>query len=279
MRAANMQAMTNDVVSRWPGVVVYGIGDAAHRLEVSDHNEDDTVGSKAAQSDSDSTKEHRAIDIMLGTAFTKADGDALVAALLADPAARARLYYIIWYGHIWSRSSGWVRKTYTGSDPHTNHVHVSGLAADDENTAGWPAIRKGGVRELFCAKGATNDPATKALQVRLKNLDVYTGAVDGDYGDGTKAALRKACVAISPTTTADGSAFDHYTMWYVERLEHRKDNADDTKPLLDRIVKLEAALKALPAPAPAPAPSEGGLTLPATVRVTGGMLTIEESTA
>ncbi|MDG4809947.1 hypothetical protein O7634_24615 [Micromonospora sp. WMMD1120] len=139
-RAANMQALTNDVKREFPGVVVYGIGDAAHKLRASDHNEDDTTGSRAAQSDPDGRAEHRAIDIMLGKAFTKADADALVARLVADPRARGRIYYVIWNGYIWSRSNGWRKTKYTGSDQHTDHIHVSGWAADDENTASWPAV-------------------------------------------------------------------------------------------------------------------------------------------
>ncbi|MET7867990.1 hypothetical protein [Micromonospora taraxaci] len=138
-RAANMQALTNDVRREWPGVVVYGIGDKAHQSRASDHNEDDTPGSKAAQSDPDGRPEHRAIDIMIGPKFTKADADALVKRVLADPKARGRLYGVIWHGSQWWRSTGWVRQART-SDPHNDHVHFSGLAADDENTASWPAV-------------------------------------------------------------------------------------------------------------------------------------------
>ncbi|MET8265931.1 hypothetical protein ABZU92_18285 [Micromonospora arida] len=139
-RAANMQALTNDVKREFPGVVVYGIGDDAHKKNKSGHNEDDTPGSKPELEDSDSRPEHRAIDIMLGKAFTKADADALVDRLVADPKARARLYYVIWNGYIWSRSNGWRGTKYTGSDQHRDHVHASGWAADDENTASWPAV-------------------------------------------------------------------------------------------------------------------------------------------
>ncbi|MCG5460857.1 hypothetical protein MED01_004283 [Micromonospora sp. MED01] len=139
-RAANMQALTADVRREWPGVVVYGIGDDAHKKSKSGHNEDDTPGSKPELEDSDSRPEHRAVDIMLGKAFIKADADALVARLLADPKARARLFYIIWNGYIWSRSNGWKKTKYTGSDQHRDHVHASGWAADDENTASWPAV-------------------------------------------------------------------------------------------------------------------------------------------
>ncbi|MEU5938633.1 hypothetical protein ABZ807_05495 [Micromonospora sp. NPDC047548] len=141
-RAANMQALTDDVKREYPGVVVYGIGDDAHKLRPSGHNEDDTPGSRPELEDSDNRPEHRAIDIMIGPKFTKADADALVARLLADPKARARLYYIIWNGYQWSRSSGWKKTKYNGSDQHTDHVHASGWATDDENTAGWPAVAK-----------------------------------------------------------------------------------------------------------------------------------------
>lgn len=140
-RARNMQALTDNIEGEFPGVVIYGIGDRAHAATSSDHNEDDTPGVQAEQSDSDSDREHRAIDVMIGPKFSKQAADQLVALLLANPAALARLAYIIWNGHIWSRRSGWVRREYTGSNKHTDHVHISGLAADDENGAGWPAVK------------------------------------------------------------------------------------------------------------------------------------------
>lgn len=141
MRARNMQALTDDTKAEFPGIVIGGKGDPAHQEHASDHNEDDTPGSKPAQSDADDVPEHRAIDPMIGPAFTKADAQAYVEALLADPAALARLAYIIWNRSIWSRKNGWQRQDYTGSDPHTNHVHVSGHASDDENAASWPAVK------------------------------------------------------------------------------------------------------------------------------------------
>lgn len=139
MRARNMQALADAVKRRHPGVVVYGKGDEAHALRTSDHNEDDTSGVRAAQSDADSNPEHRAIDIMLGAAFTRAQAYALIADLLADPTARARLFYILFNGWRWSRSTGWARVEFDG-DPHDDHIHISGWAADDENAAGWPAV-------------------------------------------------------------------------------------------------------------------------------------------
>lgn len=195
MRAKNMQALTNDVTRRWPGVTIYGIGDAAHKDRSSDHNEDDTPGSKTPQTDKDSNPEHRAIDIMVRGPFTKSDADALVASLLADPAARSRMLNIIWNGYIWSRSWGWTKRKYDGSDQHKDHIHISGLAADDENASSWPAVGKGvDMTEMFPRYGEEHD-GVGYLQYQLENLGFDVGNVDNDYGDKTAAALSKFVAA------------------------------------------------------------------------------------
>ncbi|HEY1395013.1 hypothetical protein [Roseateles sp.] len=134
--------MTDAVRGRHPGVVIYGKGDAAHALRISDHNEDDTTGVRAEQTDADTVPEHRAIDIMLGPHFTRADAYALIDDLLADPAALARLTYLIFDGWIWSASRGWTKREFDGDD-HSDHIHASGRASADENTAGWPAVENG----------------------------------------------------------------------------------------------------------------------------------------
>lgn len=139
MRAANMVALTNDVKAEYPGVTVYGIGDDKHKLSVSDHNEDDTPGVKAAQTDADNVPEHRAIDVMLGSAFSREQAKALVLRMVADEASRARLFYVIFDHQIWRRNNNWVPQA-KEDDPHEDHVHFSGWAADDENGAPWPIV-------------------------------------------------------------------------------------------------------------------------------------------
>lgn len=264
MRARNMQALTNDIKRRWPGVVVYGVGDEPHKLRASDHNEDDTPGSKAAQSDADSTKEHRAIDVMVGPAFTKADGDSLVASMLADPAARSRLYGIIWHGSEWWRSTGWKKESRT-TDRHDDHVHFSGYAKDDENAAGWPAVGKGlDVTEMFPRYGEQHD-GVGYLQYQLENLGYDVGTVDSDYGDGTAKALARFVKAYNGTVV-DGKRVTPPIKIYLEAAWSRKFDAGTDPKLLTRLAELEKKLAALPTQ---PAPGSGGLTLPAEVHIVG----------
>jgi len=217
MRAANMQALTNDLKNRYPGIVVYGIGDEAHQHSASDHNEDDTSGSNSAQTDSDNIPEHRAIDAMLGSVFTHAEADALVAKMVVDAPSQARLYYIIWNRYIWSRSNNWVIKNYTGSNPHTDHVHYSGWAADDENAAGWPVVyassgsgptpprlrrswpsymKSGnyfghidGPNESHGGYYTSEQPDVKAIQDRLNSIGFSCGKADGIFGNNTKSGV------------------------------------------------------------------------------------------
>jgi len=212
MRSLNMQALTKDLQNRYPGIVVYGIGDAAHRLEASDHNEDDTPGVRTEQTDADDTPEHRAIDAMLSGAFTHNEADALVAKMLADAPTRARLYYIIWNKHIWSSTHNWEQRDYTGDNPHTDHCHFDGLASDDENSAGWPVVYAAAgsgpstpptppASGAYLAKGSTG-PAVSHLQQFLRNtFPAYRNSVtykwgqlisvDGVFGDQTDAWVKE----------------------------------------------------------------------------------------
>lgn len=137
MRSANMQVLTNQLLARYPGMTIYGIGDEAHQGSASGHNEDDTPGSRPEDQDADNKPEHRALDLMIGRRFTVDDAWHIVAMMVQIPANRSRLLYVIFMRTIWSRSRGWEAATYTGSDPHTNHPHLSGEADDDENTTPW----------------------------------------------------------------------------------------------------------------------------------------------
>lgn len=138
MRARNMQRLTDQIKARHPGVVIYGIGDDEHKLSPSAHNEDDTPGSLPDQQDADNNPEHRAIDVMLGPAFSQAQAHELVGKLVTRPANQRRLTYVIFDGSIWSanNSPAWSRRDFL-RDPHRDHPHVNGKASNDEDGSDW----------------------------------------------------------------------------------------------------------------------------------------------
>jgi len=139
MRSLAMQALTNDYKIRYPGIVIGGVGDDAHKLHASDHNEDDTAGSLAAQSDADTTPEHRAIDVMLGPVFSRIQALATISEVLADPVDRARLRYVNFENTQWHMSTGFQPRDNSG-DPHPTHIHFSGLASKDADATPWLGV-------------------------------------------------------------------------------------------------------------------------------------------
>jgi hypothetical protein len=198
VRSLNMRVLTNQIKSRHPGVVIYGIGDAAHRKSASGHNEDDTPGSLAEDQDADNNPEHRAIDVMIGPAFSVADGWDLVSAMVTIPENQRRLIYVIFYRKIWRRRNGWVEETYTGPNPHTDHPHLSGEADDDENTTPWvldlpspqPTPRRSNMATVYFNLTAKNrwalagdSPGTDANWLETTDQNVANGWAAG-HGNG-----------------------------------------------------------------------------------------------
>lgn len=105
--AHNLASRRSSVQANYPGIVVYWLGDAAHQAGQSDHNPD-------------SRGIVHAIDCMIKSV---AQGNEIVAWVLEDP---RDVQYVIFNRTIWSRSNGFAPKSYTGDNPHTDHVHVSG---------------------------------------------------------------------------------------------------------------------------------------------------------
>lgn len=95
----------------------------------------------------------------------KAEGDQL-AAWLVDNANKLRIYYVIWYRHIWTYTKadeGWRDCLFTDScvgvgsntERHLDHVHISVYGSDNENpdysVTTEPGAGLGPPPELGCA--------------------------------------------------------------------------------------------------------------------------------
>lgn len=115
------------------------IGDVAHRQSVSDHNPDEE--GNVPIHDADSVNEVHAIDVDKDLNESDLTMEKVVQFLLirCRSGAEKRLRYIIYNRRIWSASSDWVQKTYTGASPHTEHAHFSASydPNHEANTASW----------------------------------------------------------------------------------------------------------------------------------------------
>lgn len=81
------------------------IGDAAHQATDSDHNPD-----------------ARGIVHAIDIEVRGIDPAEVVSACIDDDRPTS---YVVWNRQIWSRSKHWIPRPYNGSNPHTDHIHVS----------------------------------------------------------------------------------------------------------------------------------------------------------
>ena len=167
------------------------IGDADHQLHVSGHNPDDTAGSLAEYSDSDTIAEVRAIDV---DKDFNAPGVAMldvINKILATPSDLARLRYIIFcppvgplgasVPTIWSWSNGWRPARYYGSNPHDKHTHFSGDPGTDDDDRPWSVSTMGDDMSLTAAEHANLVATDERVRVALiEGRDSYA-----DDGLGT----------------------------------------------------------------------------------------------
>lgn len=119
--APSLVKFRSEINERWPDrdkSTDGWIGDAAHSARVSQHNPDENGIVRAIDIDKDG------IDPM-----------EVVKAAIAHPAT----WYVIFDGHIWSRTHGFRKARYTGQNPHRSHIHVSIKldAAAAKATAKW----------------------------------------------------------------------------------------------------------------------------------------------
>lgn len=198
--AHNLTVRRANVWACWgSGVIVGWIGDASHQAECSDHNPD-------------STGVVHAIDVMV----TGTRAHDVVAQCLAHS---GDLQYVIHNGVIWSATVGWKPRTYTGSNKHTDHVHISGkhgeANADHDTCVGYDLAAQAST-PLFdlCpapkppapkppVKPGTHTPGSRTLKSANPDMsgdDVvfvqrfigprHCGAADGHYGPNTISGVR-----------------------------------------------------------------------------------------
>lgn len=170
------------------------IGDARHAASVSDHNPDDGGVVHAIDVDVDGVPMARIVLFLVGECRAGREN---------------RLQNIIYNRAIWSRSWGWRKRAYKGSNPHTQHAHFSAVRGRGANVPGaWGVAAR--FREVRTEsqpvkpgkKAASHRPGSRRLEVvspRLKGADVRhvqewigpkCGPADGEYGPKAAAGVR-----------------------------------------------------------------------------------------
>lgn len=187
--APNLAAIRQSIWAAYGKAIQVGwIGDSKHAATKSDHNPD----SKGCV---------HAIDPMYSSSDSR--GLTIVNACIGRP----DLAYVIHNRKIWSASRGWAVKAYSGSDPHTNHVHISGKydSASENRLIGIllsgvtpvasPVSSATGLPESIpvfpgqVARGSRGSAVT-AFQGRLYDRG-WKVKVDGVFGPAMEAVVRK----------------------------------------------------------------------------------------
>lgn len=123
--APSLEVLRKEVNTRWPNRDKTSdgtIGDEAHQNTSSDHNPN-------------SRESVDAWDMDKGNATSNPNVDEVIAAFMKHPSA----HYVIWNRKIADKDTGWKWNSYTGSNPHTEHVHFSirQSASAEQDTRPW----------------------------------------------------------------------------------------------------------------------------------------------
>jgi Putative peptidoglycan binding domain len=198
--AANLATLFREVYRRWPAHnkrLDGWIGDTRHQRRRSDHNPD-------------SRGVVHAIDVDIN----HIDPNALVRRAIHHPTVQ----YVIFNRTIWSRNHGFRPRRYTGTDPHTGHVHISGRHGGEfeNNRSAWglaagpvgaakPApppvpAQSGPRRQSLVRPGKPGSRTLRVTKPRMHGDDVLfvqrfigvkqCGPADGSYGPKTQAGVR-----------------------------------------------------------------------------------------
>lgn len=142
------ESLNKKLRKKYPGIVIYGVGDLTHQKRKSDHNPNQ-FGRVNAE------------DYMRSVAFTHADATDLCYWLIRDP----RTKYVIYNRRIWEfDTQRWL--TYHGDNPHTDHVHHSVHDSADTITGEWRLEEGKSVAVQDDVWGYDIDPTTNSYSAK-----------------------------------------------------------------------------------------------------------------
>ncbi len=175
-------------------------GDAAHKLSPSGHNPDDTSGSLSESEDTDWVPEVRAIDVDSDLNDPAATMQKVIDAIIATPADRNRLSYVIYNYRICGDFNGWVWAAYRGDNPHDHHAHFSGKPSQDDNNAPFTSVRQ---------FGTTSAPAPARKDSIMIPVQIPHGfAYDEKEGTSDESKQYVVSIPVEPVGYPDNPWFN-----------------------------------------------------------------------
>lgn len=134
-----MKNLGNQFNKRWSkrdGTTDGAKGDSAHQGNVSDHNPDDTPGSKPGWEDSDKTPDIRGIDVDKDLNESGTSMQMVIDHMRSLSGLYTVLRYMIYNNKMYHVDDNFAPTPYTGSNKHTEHAHFSGARSEsaDQNS-------------------------------------------------------------------------------------------------------------------------------------------------
>lgn len=192
--AKSLQQLEKEIQQYFPGTTTWEIGDSAHQSRASDHNPNDANVVCAK-------------DILGDGGIDLQD---LADHLTGNP--HPDLRYVIHDHYIYERSNDYRARSYSGSNPHETHLHVSvGNGPDGQSTSGYDDTSSWKIDRLADGTTTPSNPSTGTSDLgdRMKEIKQgasgrvvrilqgllcawgYTVSIDGQFGPKTAAAVKK----------------------------------------------------------------------------------------
>jgi hypothetical protein len=202
------------------------IGNAAHQLRVSDHN-DDEVG-RVPIRDADSKHEVHAIDLDTDLREPGLTMEMVVQHVVGRcrSGAEKRLRYVIYRRRIWEASNGWKQRAYTGDSPHDEHAHFSASyeTKHEASTASW------GLEEIPVA---LTDADKKWLAAQITASEARTAQLVAAAETRLRSEINNVPAELLTTKTGDPSNPAREVRNHLIDLSQARDyevDADNAKP-------------------------------------------------
>ena len=219
--------LRNQVNTRWPNRDKASdgtISDAAHQAESSTgHSPDDTAGSNPAwDGDSDSTPEVRAWDMDSDLRESGSTAQMVVDHIRKLPNVASVIRYIIYNHKMYHSRDNFAPTDYTGSSPHTEHIHFEGAWTDaaDNNTTfnfrleevGDMALDSADAQKVWETDGCVTMPdwhPTKPTNPEISaGYAMYIALNEAHEANTGAAAVKTQVAALSSQVTALGNGLN-----------------------------------------------------------------------